>query len=231
MRANIRRASHTNTGMTHPIKKGPRWRGCGRLPTLSASTASSRVITRRSAKADRVARSRDGHASLLFDREAARSTARWQPALPPAVADLDAELDRIAKLGVEDLRAVWRERRGQEPPEALSKDLIARALADWLQEKCFGGLAPHLRKFLASISEKGAGPVRRVKVGSVASGKDILARFLCWHIQEQASAGRTPRPQSISMDSRGATGHEPIALGASKLDAVQGSMIVVGGAA
>ena len=35
MRANIRRASHTNTGMTHPIKKGPRWRGCGRLPTLA----------------------------------------------------------------------------------------------------------------------------------------------------------------------------------------------------
>jgi Protein of unknown function (DUF2924) len=103
----------------------------------------------------------------LFDREAARSTARWQPALPPAVADLDVELDRIAKLGVEDLRAVWRERRGQEPPEALSKDLIARALAHWLQEKCLGGLAPHLRKFLASISEKGAGPVRRVKVGSV----------------------------------------------------------------
>jgi hypothetical protein len=75
----------------------------------------------------------------LFDREAARSTARWQPALPPAVADLDVELDRIAKLGVEDLRAVWRERRGQEPPEALSKDLIARALAHWLQEKCLGG--------------------------------------------------------------------------------------------
>ena len=50
-------------------------------------------------------------------------TARWQPALPPVVADLDAELNRFAKLGVEELRALWRERRGQEPPEALSKDL------------------------------------------------------------------------------------------------------------
>jgi hypothetical protein len=46
-----------------------------------------------------------------------------QPALPPVVADLDAELNRFAKLGVEELRALWRERRGQEPPEALSKDL------------------------------------------------------------------------------------------------------------
>ena len=106
----------------------------------------------------------------------ARSTARWQPALRPAVADLDPELDRIAKLGVEDLRAVWRERRGQEPPEALSKDLIARALAHWLQEKCLGGLAPHLREFLASISEKGAGPVRRVKVGSVIKDQETTLR-------------------------------------------------------
>jgi Protein of unknown function (DUF2924) len=75
------------------------------------------------------------------------------------VADLDAELDHLAKLGVEELRALWRERRGREPPEALSKDLIARALAHWLQEERLGGLGPHLRKLLASISEKGAEPV------------------------------------------------------------------------
>jgi Protein of unknown function (DUF2924) len=100
----------------------------------------------------------------------ARSTARRQPAFPQAVAvlvDLDAELERIAKLGVEGLRALWRERRGQEPPEALSKDLIARALAHWLQEERLGGLASRLRKLLASISENGTEPVRRVKAGSV----------------------------------------------------------------
>ena len=97
----------------------------------------------------------------------ARSTARWQPALPAVVAELDAELDRLAKLGVEELRALWRERRGQKPPEALSKDLIARALAHWLQEDRLGQLASHLRKVLASISKTGAEPVRRVKVGSV----------------------------------------------------------------
>jgi hypothetical protein len=36
----------------------------------------------------------------------ARPTARRRPASPPVVADLDAELDRFAKLGVEDLRAL-----------------------------------------------------------------------------------------------------------------------------
>jgi Protein of unknown function (DUF2924) len=97
----------------------------------------------------------------------ARSPARWQPALPPVVPDLDSELDRLAKLGIADLRALWHERRGQAPPEALSKDLIARALAHWLQEERLGGLASPPRKVLASISEKPTEPVRRVKVGSV----------------------------------------------------------------
>ena len=73
----------------------------------------------------------------------------------------------LRTLGVEDLRALWRERREQEPPEALSKDLIARALAHWLQEEHLGRLASPLRKLLASISEKGAEPERRVKAGSV----------------------------------------------------------------
>jgi Protein of unknown function (DUF2924) len=45
--------------------------------------------------------------------------------------------------------------------------LIARALAHFLQEERLGGLASPLRKLLASISEKGAEPVRRLKVGSV----------------------------------------------------------------
>ena len=49
----------------------------------------------------------------------------------------------------------------------VSKDLTARALAHWLQEAHLGGLASPLRKLLASLSEKGAEPMRRVKVGSV----------------------------------------------------------------
>ena len=45
----------------------------------------------------------------------------------PAVADLDAELGRIAAMTIDELRSLWRETRGREPPEALTKDLIARA--------------------------------------------------------------------------------------------------------
>ena len=43
--------------------------------------------------------------------------------------------------------------------------------------------------------------------------KDLMARFLCWHIQEQASAGLIRRPQSISTASHGATSGERIAPG------------------
>ena len=43
-------------------------------------------------------------------------------------------------MNVEQLRDLWRQKRGQEPPAAFSKDLIARALAYWLQEEVLGGL-------------------------------------------------------------------------------------------
>ncbi len=82
-----------------------------------------------------------------------------------AAIDLDAETAGVAAMNVEQLRDLWRQRRGLEPPPAFSKDLIARALAYWLQEEVLGGLEPRLRKLLRSASN-GAAP-RRVKIGSV----------------------------------------------------------------
>jgi hypothetical protein len=52
---------------------------------------------------------------------------------PAALTDFDAELARLATLNVAELRALWRDRTGRRPPEALSKDLLARALAHGLQ--------------------------------------------------------------------------------------------------
>jgi hypothetical protein len=84
----------------------------------------------------------------------------------PAPIDIDAELAGIAALNVEQLRGPWREKRGEEPPPAFSKDLIARALAFWLQEEVLGGLEPRVRKLLEA-SSSGASPSRHVKAGSV----------------------------------------------------------------
>ncbi len=98
---------------------------------------------------------------------AAPATKR-RPARTPAAVDLDAALAGIAAMTIDELRGLWRERRGEEPPPAFSKDLIARALAYWLQEECLGGLKPRLRKLLAASSRGDGPPPRQVKVGSVS---------------------------------------------------------------
>src|SRR6201984_2210897 len=78
---------------------------------------------------------------------------------------VEAEIDRIRSLGLDELRNLWRATFRAAPPPGFTKDLIAR--------------------------------------------------FLCWHIQEQAFGGLNPEPQSISPASRGAIGHKEIARGAS----------------
>ncbi|MGO9358920.1 MAG: DUF2924 domain-containing protein [Xanthobacteraceae bacterium] len=74
---------------------------------------------------------------------------------------------RIAAMDVNQLRDAWRRERGGDPPEALSKDLIARALAHWLQEERIRHLDPHVRKLVSSLAKKNGVPVRHLKIGSV----------------------------------------------------------------
>jgi hypothetical protein len=91
---------------------------------------------------------------------------RKQPAEAPAALDLEAELARIAGMNIKELRSLWREREGREPPSGFSKDLIGRALAYAIQEEQLGGLSKELKKLLAN-SDAQAEPSRRLKPGSV----------------------------------------------------------------
>ena len=61
-----------------------------------------------------------------------------QPAKAPAAIALEAELDRIAGMNINELRSLWREREGREAPSGFSKDLLARALAYAVQEDSSG---------------------------------------------------------------------------------------------
>jgi hypothetical protein len=70
-------------------------------------------------------------------------------------------------MNVEELREMWREKRKHEPPAALTKDLMARALTNWLQEERLGGLETPLRRLLATVAKKGSASSRRLKIGSV----------------------------------------------------------------
>ncbi|MGJ0531855.1 DUF2924 domain-containing protein [Methylocystis sp.] len=96
-----------------------------------------------------------------------RSPSRRRPAGLPDATDINAELARIIAMNIEELREMWRAKRKREPPVALTKDLMARALAHWLQEERLGGLETPLRRLLATVAKKGSAPSRRLKIGSV----------------------------------------------------------------
>ena len=129
------------------------------------------------------------------------SYSRRRPARLPAAEDLDAELGRIAAMTIDQLRDLWRETRGREPPEALTKDLIARALAHFLQDERLGGLRPDLRELLASLPTKGAAPMRHLKVGSVIVREHrgavhevmIVPDGFCWQGKVYASLSTIAR--------------------------------------
>ena len=120
---------------------------------------------------------------------------------PAAATDLDAELARLATLNVEELRALWRDRMGRRPPETLSKDLLARALAHGLQEERLGGLDRRISKLLGSSSSKAGPPVRHVKVGSVIVREHqgelhevmVIPGGFCWRGQVYASLSTIAR--------------------------------------
>jgi hypothetical protein len=109
-----------------------------------------------------------------------------QSAKAPAAIDLEAELVRIAGMNINELRSLWREREGREPPSGFSKDLLARALAYAIQEGQLGGLSKELKKLLASPDA--TEPPRRIKPGSVIVREYggarhevfVVAEGFCW---------------------------------------------------
>jgi hypothetical protein len=83
---------------------------------------------------------------------------------------VEAEIDRIQSLGVDELRSLWRTTFRPSPPPGFTKDLIARFLCWHIQEQAFGGLDPKTTKHLASLARGDrlpADPPRRLKPGTV----------------------------------------------------------------
>ncbi len=95
-----------------------------------------------------------------------RSSGKTQPVSEP-VESVEKQIALIAAMSVTELRRKWREVIGAEPPPAFSKDPLARALSDRLQQPVYGGLSTATVRLLRSLAKPGAEPPRRVKVGSV----------------------------------------------------------------
>jgi hypothetical protein len=90
-----------------------------------------------------------------------------QPVETPAVAPLEAELDRIRALGLDEVRALWRQMTQQNAPKALSRDLMARMIAYRIQEQTLGKLSHETRRLLDRLARGEGEPIRHLKVGTV----------------------------------------------------------------
>jgi len=83
-------------------------------------------------------------------------------------ATIEAEIDRIRSLGLDELRNRWRKTLASPPPAAFGRDLIVRLLCWHLQEQAFGGLDPNTGKLLNSLLRGDEHrPDRRLKPGTV----------------------------------------------------------------
>jgi hypothetical protein len=66
----------------------------------------------------------------------------------PAV---EAELDRLPKLAIADLRIRYRELFRAEPPKAFGPDVLRRSIAHRIQERAYGGFPAATRRLLDQL--------------------------------------------------------------------------------
>jgi hypothetical protein len=83
---------------------------------------------------------------------------------------IEAEIDHVRSLGLDELRTLWRTTLRSSPPPALTKDLVARFICWHIQEQALGGLDPDTAKLLDRLArgdKPGADGPRHLKPGTV----------------------------------------------------------------
>ena len=69
----------------------------------------------------------------------------------PADPEVAAELERLPKMPIRDLRSRYRELFRAEPPKAFGPDLLRRSIAHRIQERAYGGLSVDDRRLLDQL--------------------------------------------------------------------------------
>jgi len=96
---------------------------------------------------------------------------RWRncrrPAETPAAATLEAELERVAALGLHDPHSLWLTITQKNAPRGFSRDLLARMIAYRIQEQQLGKPGREMRHRLDRLAKGDGEPVRHLKVGTV----------------------------------------------------------------
>jgi hypothetical protein len=76
-------------------------------------------------------------------------------AATPAAETLESELDRIATLGLDELRSLWLKMTRQGAPRVLSGALLSRMIAHRVQEQRLGKLSREMRQRLDGLAKGG----------------------------------------------------------------------------
>lgn len=98
---------------------------------------------------------------------------RTSSSTKPVNPVVEAELDRLAKAPIVELRKRYREVLRSDPPKAFGPDLLRRSIAHGIQEKAYGGLSGPTKRLLdqlvKAMAAKPNGRLelpRRIKPGS-----------------------------------------------------------------
>ena len=86
---------------------------------------------------------------------------------------IEAEVDRLRAMRINELRALWRAKFRSDPPKAFGPDLLRRSIAYKIQEQAYGGLDPATKRLLRQLMAQYAktpGKIvmpRRIKPGAI----------------------------------------------------------------
>jgi Protein of unknown function (DUF2924) len=116
---------------------------------------------------------------------------------------LREELQALPSQSARELKQRWQMLLGTQPPDKLSRDLLIRVIADKLQAAALGGLAPAIRRKLATLARRtahGGGAedaqaMLRLKLGTKLSAHGAAKRTpsSCWKTASSIRASATPR--------------------------------------
>jgi hypothetical protein len=109
----------------------------------------------------RIARAHREQAAPKARRSWAHEPLEKDPAKQRSLTEPDRlgrELTALSALSIAHLKSRWRSLYGTEPPKAISRELLTRAVAYRLQERAFGGLKPSTRRLLERIAQGGSSP-------------------------------------------------------------------------
>ena len=87
---------------------------------------------------------------------------------------LGAEVAQLEALGLNELRARWRQLYETAPPPRFSRDLLRRAIAYRMQELVLGGFKPATRRLLQRVADEARArkpiklaPKRKLEPGAI----------------------------------------------------------------